>query len=127
VGVDAATDVTGYGLIGHLLQMLDGEVSAELSFSDIPVLKEAIVLARDGVLSGGSKRNIESMEDLVDVNGLDYAERAVLFDAQTSGGLLLAVDGARVDALMDALARRGVRGARIGRLTAGDGRIRVAA
>ncbi|MGH2694864.1 MAG: selenide, water dikinase SelD, partial [Actinomycetota bacterium] len=42
VGVDAATDVTGYGLIGHLLQMLDGEVSAELSFSDIPVLKEAI-------------------------------------------------------------------------------------
>jgi selenide,water dikinase len=127
VGVDAATDVTGYGLIGHLLQMLAGDVSAELSFASIPILKEAVALARDGVLSGGSKRNIESMEDMVDMDGLDAAERAVLFDAQTSGGLLLAVGATKLDALMDALSRRGVPGAHIGRLVPGNGRIRVTA
>jgi selenium donor protein len=127
VGVEAATDVTGYGLIGHLLEMLGGKISAELSFSDIPVLDEAFALAREGVLPGGSKRNIESMEELVDMDGLDLAERAVLFDAQTSGGLLLAVSEARLDALIDALARRGVRAAHIGRVTEGDGRIRVKA
>jgi selenide,water dikinase len=127
VGVDAATDVTGYGLIGHLLQMLDGNASAELSFSNIPILTEAVALTRDGVLSGGSKRNIESMEDMVDVNGLDAAERAVLFDAQTSGGLLLAVSEGKLDTLMEALSRRGVPASHIGRLVAGDGRIRVTA
>jgi selenide,water dikinase len=107
--------------------MLDGNASAELSFSSIPILKEAIALARDGVLSGGSKRNIESMEDMVDVNGLEAAERAVLFDAQTSGGLLLAVSGTKLDSLMEALSRRGVPAAHIGSLVAGDGRIRVTA
>jgi selenide,water dikinase len=127
VGVDAATDVTGYGLIGHLLQMLDGKLSAELSFSVIPILKEAIALAREGVLSGGSARNIESMEDMVDAQGLDEAERAVLFDAQTSGGLLLAAPSEKLDALMEALSRRGVAAAHIGGVVPGDGRIRVTA
>ena len=127
IGVTAATDVTGYGLIGHLLEMLDDRVSAELWFREIPILPEAITLARAGVLSGGSKRNIESMQERVDAEGLDAEERAVLFDAQTSGGLLLAVDTARYDTLVEALAKRDVAAAHIGRLIDGDGCVRIVA
>lgn len=126
VGVSAATDVTGFGLVGHLLQMLDGSVSAELDYDAIPVLEEAIELAAAGVLPGGSARNHEEMRSLVDTNDLDDPHRLVLFDAQTSGGLLLALDGSRAADLLAALQSRGVTGAaEIGRITAGDGRIAV--
>lgn len=126
VGVLAATDVTGYGLIGHLLQMLDIDTSAELQFDSIPVLHEAFELASQGVLAGGSKRNYEAMSPLVDAGPLDYVQRVVLFDAQTSGGLLLAVDAQRTDDLLRALGTRGLEDAAvIGRLVEGDGRIKV--
>lgn len=125
-GVHAATDVTGFGLVGHLLQMLDKEVSAELDFDAIPVLEAAIELAAGGILPGGSHRNIDALSALTDTDSLDPARRAVLFDAQTSGGLLMAVDPASTTRLLEELDRRGVRGAaRIGRLVDGDGRIRV--
>lgn len=125
-GVHAATDVTGFGLIGHLLQMLDMEVSAELDFDAIPVLESAIDLAARGIMPGGSRRNIDALSARTDSDALDPARRAVLFDAQTSGGLLIAVDPALTGPLLEGLARRGVRGAaRIGRLVEGNGRIRV--
>ena len=125
VGVTAATDVTGFGLVGHLLQMLDPRVSAHLSWRAIPVLDEALELARGGVLPGGSRRNIEAMSDRVVASSLSEPERAVLFDAQTSGGLLIAVEGERAPSLVGSLARRGIEGAVIGALEAGDGRIEV--
>ena len=126
IGVSAATDVTGYGLVGHLLQMLGEDVDAEIGFDSIPVLAEAIDLARQGVLPGGSKRNIESMADSVRAEGLDDPRRAVLFDAQTSGGLLLAVPPERTDALISSLDKAGVtRAAVIGRLVEGEGTIEV--
>jgi selenide, water dikinase len=123
-GAGAATDVTGFGLIGHLLGMLGERLGAELDFRAIPVLEEAFDLARAGVLPGGSKRNADAMAGSVDADGLDDAERAVLFDAQTSGGLLIATGDP--DGLLDALGRRGVEGAAvIGRLTEGNPTIRV--
>jgi selenide,water dikinase len=126
VGVAAATDVTGYGLVGHLLEMLDGRVSAELEWRAIPVLSEAFDLAGAGVLAGGSKRNYEAMSKRVDAPDLDYAASIVLFDAQTSGGLLIAVEESKTQNLVDALAAKGVdTRAVIGRLVEGDGRIRV--
>jgi selenide,water dikinase len=125
VGISAATDVTGFGLIGHLLEMLEDRLSAELHFESIPVLEEAFDLVEQGVLPGGSKRNYEAGRDRVDTGGLDRASRLVLFDAQTSGGLLIAVDGARTSALLSALDARGVRGHAIGRLVEGDGRITI--
>lgn len=126
VGVAAATDVTGFGLVGHLLQMLDRGVSARLDWDSIPVLEEAIVLAEKGVLPGGSKRNIEAAVAWVDVGDLDDARRAVLFDSQTSGGLLIAVTADRTSVLMEALEARGVAAATvIGSLVEGDRRIEV--
>jgi selenide,water dikinase len=125
VGVDAATDVTGYGLIGHLVQMLEG-TSAELLFSQIPILEEAFELAGAGVVPGGSRRNIEALAELVSAPDLDEEQRIVLFDAQTSGGLLIAVAPDRLRQLMSALAARGVdRAAHIGRLVGGDGSVTV--
>ena len=122
----AATDVTGFGLIGHLREMLGRDVSAELDFAAIPVLEEAFALARAGVYPGGSARNRASDEPFVDAPGLRDEQLAVLFDAQTSGGLLIAIDRGRSDDLMSALFERGVeRAARIGRLVAGDGRVRI--
>ncbi len=128
IGVAAATDVTGFGLVGHLFQMLDGGLSAELAFESIPLLAEAIDLVRDDVLPGGSKRNQEAMNHLVRAPGLDDARLTILFDAQTSGGLLLAVDPAKTDTLVAALKKRGVESAAvIGRVIEGDGTIEVAA
>ncbi|MCA1696256.1 MAG: selenide, water dikinase SelD [Actinobacteria bacterium] len=126
VGVSAATDVTGFGLIGHLLEMLDGSLSAELNFDLIPVLLESIDLARDGVLPGGSRRNHEAMGSMVESPALDEARRLLLFDAQTSGGLLIAVAPGKEERLHEGLAERGVKGAAtIGRVSAGDGRVTV--
>jgi selenide,water dikinase len=126
IGVEAATDVTGFGLIGHLLEMLGPGVGAELYLEAIPVLPEAFDLAAQGVLPGGSKRNIEAMSARVDTGDLDEARRAVLFDAQTSGGLLIAVDEGSREALLAALEESGVDDAAVvGRLNDEDGKIRV--
>lgn len=128
VGVRAATDVTGFGLVGHLLQMLNGEVSARLEYARIPMVEEAIDLAAAGVLPGGSKRNREAHSSAVTASGLDEAREAILYDAQTSGGLLIAVDPTKTNTLLEELATRGVKGAAvIGRTNAGDGRIEVGA
>ena len=125
-GVEAATDVTGFGLVGHLLEMLGPDVGAEIDFASVPVLEEAFELARSGVLPGGSVRNRETMSDRVHTVDLDEAEKDVLFDAQTSGGLLIAVSAASHERLMDALSQHGVTGAAtIGKLVEGDGRIEV--
>jgi selenide,water dikinase len=128
VGVAAATDVTGFGLMGHLLQMLDGRVSARLSAASISVLPEAYDLVESGVLPAGSKRNRAADEGFVDAQGLSDKRLAVLFDAQTSGGLLMAVPADRTPALMDELRARGVTDAAvIGSLIEGRGRIEVTA
>jgi len=126
VGVAAATDVTGYGLVGHLLQMLGDEVSAEVDPDAVPVLEEALELARAGIVPGGSRRNEEATWSRVRTTGLDDAERIVLFDAQTSGGLLMAVERDLTGSLLASLKEAGVqRAAKIGRLIPGDGTIEV--
>jgi selenide, water dikinase len=113
----AATDVTGFGFIGHLIQMLDDGVEAEIDVAAVPLLEGAVELADQGVLPGGSRRNFDSLEALVDNGGLGGGLRDVLFDAQTSGGLLIATDSSKTRLLMDRLTERGVSDAAVvGRL-----------
>jgi selenide,water dikinase len=126
VGVDAATDVTGFGLVGHLLEMLTGAVSARLDFAAIPVIHDALSLAEQGFVPGGTKRNHESMRAAVEAHGLAPEEEMLLFDAQTSGGLLIAVDPGKTSRLLGALEANGVPGAsKIGSIVEGSGRIEV--
>lgn len=125
IGVKAATDVTGFGLVGHLLGMLGDSLDASLDFESIPVLNEAFDLAAQGIVPGGSKRNYEAMQERVDLGDLNEPATTVLFDAQTSGGLLMAVEPGKADRLIGALADRAVQAAVIGAVGAGTGRIEV--
>ena len=125
-GVNAATDVTGFGLIGHLAQMLGQRTGAELDVTSVPVLPHAAELAGRGIFPGGSKRNYEALKDVVEPGGVEGGDLDVLFDAQTSGGLLVAVSEERTESLLGALKRRGVEhAARIGRFVEGAPRIRL--
>jgi selenide, water dikinase len=127
VGVEAGTDVTGFGLLGHLHEMVEASsVAAEIDAGAVPFLPGALRLAADGVVPGGSRRNLAYVDEHVDWGALEEAERLALADAQTSGGLLMAVADPRRDALLDALGERGVRAAVVGRTLEGTaGRIAV--
>ena len=130
VGVHACVDVTGFGLIGHLLGMLKGSnASAEVSFSSVPLLDGAERLAADGVVPGGTQRNRNAAETSVEwVAELQEHEKLLLCDAQTSGGLLMAVPEDRKDVLLATLQSHGVTAAIVGRITTGtSGTVRVLA
>jgi selenide,water dikinase len=124
-GAEAATDVTGFGLLGHLRGMLAASgVSAVVDASALELLPGVLELARDGVVPGGTRRNLEFVDPWVDWGDLDESGRVVLADAQTSGGLLIATTAP--DRLREALTTRGVRALEIGSTEAGEpGRIRV--
>ena len=121
-GVHAATDVTGFGLLGHLHNMLAASgVSAEIDAAAVPLLPNAAELVARGAIPGGTKRNREALAPHVTFEpGVAEAMRVLLFDAQTSGGLLIAVDPDRANTLLGALQREGTPvAARIGRLARG--------
>jgi selenium donor protein len=128
VGVSAATDITGFGLIGHLTGMLEqSKVAAEIGFDALPILPHARNLASRGVIPGGTERNLEAAANVEWARELGAADRYLCVDAQTSGGLLLAVPAENEAALLAALKEeRTPEAAVIGRVLAGKpGQIRV--
>jgi selenide,water dikinase len=118
VGVNAATDVTGFGLLGHLAEMLRAsQVGARIDASAVPLLDDVPRLARDGLVPGGSRRNLEGLHDLINWDQeIDEATRLILCDAQTSGGLLMSVPHERLERLLAALRERATNGAVIGEI-----------
>ncbi len=121
VGATAATDVTGFGLLGHLGEIIRASgVSAELDLAAVPLLPGIRQLAIDGVVPGGTRRNLDSVARYTVFNGVDETDRLVLADAQTSGGLLIAVDGPLVAALLQALEDEGERGEVVGQVVERD-------
>jgi selenide,water dikinase len=128
VGVHACTDVTGFGLLGHLHELAEASgVSARISVAHIPVLPGVWDLARRDAVPGGSRSNQRYlMEHVTWGEGIKPDEQVVLCDAQTSGGLLIAVSARRRSQLLAALRERGILAADIGKLTRGSlGRITV--
>jgi selenide,water dikinase len=117
VGVSAATDVTGFGLLGHLGNILAAsKLAAEIAYERLPILPHAWNLAHRGIVPGGTQRNLAAATQVEWADDLAPADRVLCVDAQTSGGLLLA-------ALREAATPAA---AVIGRLTEGPiGRIRV--
>ena len=114
--VHAATDITGYGLLGHAREMaLASGVGFVFEHSSVEFLPEAVVYSRAGFIPGGLKRNIEFIAGCVEFAGEIPEEiRNLFFDPQTSGGLLLAVDAREASDLLKALGGRGVPAREVG-------------
>jgi selenide,water dikinase len=137
VGVSAATDVTGFGIAGHLHEMLEGSGCAgRIEYDALPVFARALDYAARGVVPGRTADVIDYAAAFVDWPARplpgpdaprdDLARWRILCDPQTSGGMLIAVAPERLDALVEALATRGVEPAVIGRAIEGDaGRIHI--
>jgi selenide,water dikinase len=108
--VHACTDVTGFGLLGHLAEMVSGSGQGVRVFSrNVPVLPEALEYASMGLIPAGAYKNREFREAMIEFEaGVDRSLRDVLFDPQTSGGLLISVRGAQVDGLVESLRSAGV-------------------
>ncbi len=119
VGAEAVTDVTGFGLLGHLHMMLAASgVAATVDAAAVPFIGGVVALARAGVAAGGTVRNRAFVDPFVGWGDLDEPEQLLLADAQTSGGLIIATTDP--GGLQGALAARGVPGAVIG-ATSGEG------
>ena len=105
VGVNACTDITGYGLLGHLLEMCKGSnVSVTLEFNEIPLIQGVYELAQKGFIPGGTKRNLDYVSPKVNFSkNMSQEQKYLLADAQTSGGLLISVLQEKADELVEIL------------------------
>lgn len=119
--VHACTDVTGFGLLGHLHEMLDGRLGCVLQQSSILVFAEALAYADEFLLTAAAQRNRNYVGDNVRFEDVPFAMEEVLFDPQTSGGLLAAVSPEAADALVAEMWRQGMPAAVIGTLTERQG------
>ncbi len=128
VGVSACTDITGFGLLGHACEMIEGtEVGMVIYASKVPYFPEAEEFANMGLVPGGTHRNKEFRGRMVDISReVSPPVVDILFDAQTSGGLLISVPEERAEGLLRNLKQRGVEAAVIGEVTSEHpGRIEV--
>jgi selenide,water dikinase len=127
-GVHALTDVTGFGLLGHLLELARGAgLAAKLEMDRIPLLPGVAQLAHDGYFTGASGRNWDAYGMDVDLGaGISDTQRILLSDPQTSGGLLVSCDPGSVDEVLALFRREGFgEAAVIGRMEAGAARVSV--
>ncbi|MDF2660275.1 MAG: segregation protein [Paenibacillus sp.] len=127
-GVNACTDVTGFGLLGHAMEMAKGSsVGLRLYRPDVPVLPRVRELAEAGFVPGGTKNNFAHVQDSVMfADSIDQIGQWILADAVTSGGLLIAVPANEAEQLLEALLAAGVEAAAIGEAVADHpGTIRV--
>lgn len=113
--VHACTDITGFGLIGHLAEMMQGTgLGLKIAIERLPVIDVALGFAAMGMVPGGAYKNRSFRESLVDMDpSVDPAMQDIIYDPQTSGGLCIAVDPTSADALVDHLRSEGVEHAAI--------------
>lgn len=116
LGLSAATDITGFGLGGHALEMARAsKVSIEISASRLPLLPHALDYALDGLIPAGTHANERFCAPYC-TGSIDKALASIVFDAQTSGGLLLAVEGGQLPMAREMLLERGALAAEVGRV-----------
>ena len=111
VGAHACTDITGFGFLGHLMEMAEASgVSLEVHAGQIPVIEGALEYAQMGLIPGGLRRNQDFLAGKVEATDVDQSVLEVMFDPQTSGGLLIAVAPDRADDLVGRLRAAAVDG-----------------
>jgi len=115
VGVNACTDITGFGLLGHLQTMAEASgVTARVYFSKVPLIEGTWKLAKDGIAPGGTYRNLHSVEQVTAWDpSISDESKVILCDAQTSGGLLISVPSSKVPDLLETLLEKGVSDAAV--------------
>ena len=127
VEVSAATDVTGYGFLGHLSEMVEASgLGAVVRLSEIPVWERAVSLAAEGCYPGGLKNNREYLQGRVTAHGVSDEDLLPLYDPQTSGGLLVAVSEEEARRFVRSLEERGDTAEVVGEVVA-DAGVRVTA
>jgi selenide, water dikinase len=122
--IHAVTDVTGFGVLGHAREMALGEpekgiptTTIEIQYKAVPVLPGAFDAARQGMIAGGLNNNLDFLRDCVTfAASVPEENRALLFDPQTSGGLLVSISPDAADAALEILQRHQVTAAKIGRV-----------
>jgi selenide,water dikinase len=126
VGIASATDVTGFGLLGHAAEMARGSNAAlEVEALSVPILPDALRLQAKGYVTGGLETNRRYVEDVLHIEGVVDGNLVDLFlDPQTSGGLLIAVAEGKESRFRQALTERQAAAARIGRVV-GQGSARI--
>jgi selenide,water dikinase len=129
VGVNASKDVTGFGLLGHACEMIQGtKVGFEINAAAVPVFPEAKEYYDMGMVAGGLMRNRDFRKNMVDFDpALPQFLQDILFDPQTSGGLLISVPASKAPTLLKKLHSRGAKAAAIIGKVVGEhkGRIKV--
>ncbi len=130
-GASSCTDVTGYGLLGHAFEMANGSsVSLTISYSAVPQIPGTLEHCKKGAIPGGTWNNKKFLENNVSFScDLSEEEQLILFDAQTSGGLLIAIPAANADGFEESLHESGIASAaRIGEVSDGiSGNIEIIA
>lgn len=114
--VHACTDVTGFSFLGHLHEMLDGRLSCRVHAAEVPVIEEALHHADEFLLTAAAQRNRNHVGEFVEFRNISFAMEEVLFDPQTSGGLLIAVGEDEAEALLNELQQAGLPAKIVGEL-----------
>lgn len=109
-GANACSDITGFGLMGHLREMVEGSgVSAEIELSKVPVIDGTRDLLCKGIAPGGTSRNLDSLHGSAEwSDDISESDKLLLCDAQTSGGLLISIKSTKVPNLLSSLEKKGV-------------------
>jgi selenide,water dikinase len=108
IKVNSVTDITGFGLLGHALEMAKAsEVSIELNANEIPILNGAIDMAKMGIIPAGMYRNKQYISNDVKLENIEEAMEDILYDPQTSGGLLISVNSDLADKLVEDMKKNG--------------------
>lgn len=126
--VNACTDITGFGLVGHLAEMVSGSgAGMRIDSKSLPVFAEALEFATMGLIPAGAYKNRKFRESMVHISSdVPLALADILFDPQTSGGLAISVDKSHAEQLLNSLHKKGIEWARIiGEITTGPERIWV--
>lgn len=114
--IHACTDITGFGFLGHLLEMMDNNKSCEIFAKSVPVFEEAKALADEFLITAGAQRNRNYVGDNVEFADIPFAMEEILFDPQTSGGLLLAVEEKEAKSLVNELEEANLPAAIVGEI-----------
>lgn len=114
--IHACTDVTGFGFLGHLHEMMDGKLSCRIFADQVPVIKEAFDYADEFLLTAAGQKNRNHVGESVSFENVTFAMEEVLFDPQTSGGLLIAVPEKQAEALLADLKKEGHPAAIVGEI-----------